>query len=216
MLDSLFKSKGSNDSERQLMDLLNNLLSSNNAKVTIKFETGKNKNMRDVNGNMVSEDTRTGLNPEVQDILDDLSGGLFNTDTLVEGGAEPTINRSPYSNDVLDKLNRGEEPHVSVPLSLLLDLASNQINSPQTSFQDPLLSLLMGGGGAPSTPPVPPAAPGTPPTPSAGLPFLEGMPMPEAGGGAPMPPLPPEEGAPQGNIDELIKQMLGGMVGGKR
>jgi len=218
MLESLLnfkESKKNKGSEDTITSLLDNLLKSDNAKVTIKFETGKNTNKRDVNGNMITENTREGLSPEVQNLLDDLTGGMFSADTALPMPENERINRSPMTNDVLDKLLNGEDPQVTVPLSTLLRLASTGSPTPPgpgaglglgagrgQGIGATLLQSLLGGGAPAGTMPAPP---------SAGLPFLEGMPTspPAAGGGGPLvPPETPPAGG--GEMPPELAALLGG------
>jgi len=142
--------------------------------------------------------------------MDDLTGGGFSSEgNVLDGGASPNINRSPYANDVLGNLLGGGGVESSkLPFELLLALAS-QINPYSGSISSPsagkgdLLQALLGGGAPPGvgTMPTPPVA--------GGLPFMEGMP----GGGMP-PGLPPElagGGLPPELAGALPPELAGGM-----
>jgi len=222
MLESILKhsSKRTDNNGDILNDLLSNLLSGQNAKVTIKIEAGKSRNQRGETGEMESQSLSDNYNPSTLDLMSGLTGGLFGSESApVEGGVSPDINRSPLSNDVLGNLLGGGGPEKMIPLELLLAVLAKlnpyagSVGSPAPAGGGDLLSALLGGGGG--------AMP-TQPTPPAGLPFMEGMPgmppVPPGIGGAPgMPSMPPElGGAPGmpptggGGIEELLKQLMAG------
>lgn len=230
MLESILNNSNSNSNYNRnnkkdtnvINDLLSNLLSGQNAKITIKIEAGKSRNQRGEDGQMMSESLNNGYNSTTQNALDELTGGLFGSesDLLDNMGTAGMTNRSPLANDVLGNLLSGGGPEKMVPLELLLAVLS-KMNPYAGSVAPPvppasggdLLGALLGRGGMP---------PATQPAPPAGLPFMEGMPglpptgsglPPEPGGAglpsAPNAPMPPMQG---GGIEELIKKLMSGRV----
>lgn len=188
-----------------LTEFINNILSNNSASVTIKINSAKSQNQRDVNGNMVSEEMGTSYPDRTQEILRDLG--------MAQMGITPGM-QAPLMQQLLGGMQQ-PAGHGAMQTDMLAQMLQNpqaQPSMPYNASQIPLQQLLQMAGGMSAMRSPQPAPPQGGPDISA---LLAGM--------APMPTQPDFGTAGMEQNPAMVAQLAGqqlpapsgGLMGGE-
>lgn len=184
-----------------LTDFINNILNNNNASVTIKINSARSQNQRDVNGNMVSESMDEGYPDRTQELLRDLGMAQVGLGAGLDQG-------------IMQKLLGGMSNPVGNGM-MQTDLLANMLRNPQqaptmpyNAQQIPLQQLLQLARGG-MTAPQPPQAPQMPADMAALLGQMPPAPVPG------MPQADPNVAAMAQQGGQQLPPPTGGLMGGE-